>query len=436
MCRKQIEGYEQLQRAIEDFSANSPMLTGAAYDSAKGFFTSVLQPLAQGGILLSEAVMEACQKFPEEYIAQVDSGDLRESDLREKIAQVDRLTSELAEMNDRLHGMLFQQQQEGALDGSIASKMSSNQSLMATYQTARRKLQEKLDDLLSFNERSPAIFSEISTLEEAVSKGGKLAKGSWDSSLSQFRMPKSENMEWAATIKKRWESYVERQTIEDVLEIKQIQLPSGEIIYTVYKNGELDKDATNELTVELAKEDSKSFKAFIAGAGYQVLENNGVKALLESVFGEREVNDSLKQNKGYNKGVFVGDLFSLVQSGAEFIGGTLWFIGGSGGSLALAPVTGGASAGAIPAVSASTLAIWAHATAVGGMSIQNIISGGNYDNSSNAVGNMDDFFEGEFGSELKGNLSKNGKRVDGQQVYKVDNKKLKELGLKKETNYI
>ncbi|MGX7419695.1 hemagglutinin [Carnobacterium gallinarum] len=44
---------------------------------------------------------------------------------------------------------------------------------------------------------------------------------------------------------------------------------------------------------------------------------------------------------------------------------------------------------------------------------------------------MDEFFEGEFGSELKGNVSKNGKRVDGQQVYKVDNKKLKELGLKK-----
>ncbi len=80
--------------------------------------------------------------------------------------------------------------------------------------------------------------------------------------------------------------------------------------------------------------------------------------------------------------------------------------------------TGGASTGAIPAVSASTLAIWGHAAAVGGMSIQNIMSGGNYDNTSNAVGNMDVFFEGEFGSELKGNLSKNGKRVDGQQVYK------------------
>ncbi|MGX7419697.1 hypothetical protein ACWOFR_12950 [Carnobacterium gallinarum] len=35
---------------------------------------------------------------------------------------------------------------------------------------------------------------------------------------------------------------------------------------------------------------------------------------------------------------------------------------------------------------------------------------------------MDEFFESEFGSELKGKISKNGKRVDGQNVYKVDNK--------------
>ncbi len=381
LCRQQMQGYEQLQRAIDSFVLNSPMLTGAAYDSAKQFFVTVLKPLAQGGILLSESVMEACHKFPDEYVAQVDSGDLKESDLREKIAQIDRLTSELFELNERLHGMLFRQQQEGTLDGSIASKMSSNQSLMATYQGARRKLQEKLDDLLSFNERSPAIFSEITALESAVSKGGKLANSSWDSSLSQFRIPKAENMEWAATIKERWKGYVERRTIEDEIEIKQVQLPNGEIIYTVYKNGELDTEATNELAVELAKEDSKSLKAFFAGAGYQVLENNGVKALLDSVFGEREVNESLKQDKGYNRGVFVGNLFSLVQSGAEFIGGTLWFIGGTGGSVALAPATGGASTGAIPAVSATTLAIWAHASAVGGMSIQNIMSGGGYGNS-------------------------------------------------------
>ncbi|MGX7418831.1 hypothetical protein ACWOFR_08470, partial [Carnobacterium gallinarum] len=87
----------------------------------------------------------------------------------------------------------------------------------------------------------------------------------------------------------------------------------------------------------------KSMNAFLAGAGYQVLENNGVKALLDFVFGERELEDSVKQHKGYNEGVFTGNLLSLLQSGAEFIGGGLWLLGGTSGSLALAPATGGSS---------------------------------------------------------------------------------------------
>lgn len=35
---------------------------------------------------------------------------------------------------------------------------------------------------------------------------------------------------------------------------------------------------------------------------------------------------------------------------------------------------------------------------------------------------MDEFFETEFGSELKNNTTKTNKRVDGQSVYKVDKK--------------
>ncbi|MGX7419699.1 hypothetical protein ACWOFR_12960, partial [Carnobacterium gallinarum] len=81
---------------------------------------------------------------------------------------------------------------------------------------------------------------------------------------------------------------------------------------------------------------------------------------------------------GYNEGVFTGNLLSLLQSGAEFIGGGLWLLGGTSGSLALAPATGGSSVSAIPAISGSTLAIWTHAAAIGGMSIQNIMSGNGY----------------------------------------------------------
>ncbi len=191
MCQKQIQGYEELQRAIDSFVLTSPMLTGATYDSAKQFFISVLQPLSRGGILLSEAVMEACQKFSEEYLANVDSGDLKESDLREKIARINRLTAELSELQDRLHSLLFRQQQKGTLDGSIASRMSSNHSLMATYEQVKRKLQEKLDDLLEFNATSPMIFSKINALKAAVTAGTELANGSWNSNLSRFVTPPS-----------------------------------------------------------------------------------------------------------------------------------------------------------------------------------------------------------------------------------------------------
>lgn len=58
-------------------------------------------------------------------------------------------------------------------------------------------------------------------------------------------------------------------------------------------------------------------------------------------------------------------------------------------------------------------------------------NGHSYKPDNKAVANMNEFFETEFGSNIKGNVSKNGKMVDGQQVYKVDNKQLKKYGLKK-----
>ncbi|OEG23490.1 hypothetical protein BCR24_11425 [Enterococcus ureilyticus] len=43
---------------------------------------------------------------------------------------------------------------------------------------------------------------------------------------------------------------------------------------------------------------------------------------------------------------------------------------------------------------------------------------------------MDEFFVTDFGFDFKTNTSKTKKRVDGQNVYKVGNKNLKEYGLK------
>ncbi|WP_314066076.1 T7SS effector LXG polymorphic toxin [uncultured Vagococcus sp.] len=265
ICRQQKQGYEQLQRAINDFVVGSPQLQGAAYDSAKQFFSTVLIPLSKGGILLSEAVMEACQKFPEEYMAAVDSGDLRESDLREKIEQLNRQMSELSDLNDRLQSMLFRQQQDGALDGSIASRMSGAHSLMATYGRAKQKLQEKLDKLLEFNGRSPDIFAEIEGLKQVVKTGTGVASSSWNSSVGTFSIPKLDKMSWAKDVNTLWQ---ERLVLKTEVRVTSHQTNSkvGVIyLYEVYVDGVYDDQKTQNyiamrnklLTSEYAEELTK-----------------------------------------------------------------------------------------------------------------------------------------------------------------------------------
>ncbi|MBO0471804.1 hypothetical protein JZO66_14690 [Enterococcus sp. DIV0242_7C1] len=367
--RHKQKGIKNYKKAITDFVVGSPFLTGKAYDSAKAYFNTVLYPLAQGGILLSEAVEQAVKKFPEEYISQVDSGDLKQSELEENIRKADQLLSQAENIRRELHS-------SKTPDATKAFQLLGNAALIGMYSATKQKLEEQLQKLLAFNGSSSSIFSEIASLQQAVNQGLAQANTAWNGATGTFIVPK--NLSWKNTISAKWAEYEERHA--DNLEVKKVTLQNGETFYEVYRNGKLDKDATNELAVEIAKDDLKSLKSFLAGASYQVLENNGVKALLDGLFGERDVKDSLQQHKGYNEGVFVGNLLGVFQAGAEYVGGAMWLFGGTAGSLVTAPATGGASLGAIPAVGANTLGVWAHATAVGGMSVQNIMSGDNYSN--------------------------------------------------------
>lgn len=56
----------------------------------------MLIPLVKAGILLSEAVSEACQKFVDEYQGTVDRGELDSDILEEKIWLLDVRISHLA----------------------------------------------------------------------------------------------------------------------------------------------------------------------------------------------------------------------------------------------------------------------------------------------------------------------------------------------------
>lgn len=198
MCKSQIEGYNELQKAITDFVIASPFLTGKAYDSAKAYFQSILYPLAQGGILLSEAVERAVKKFPEEYIAQVDSGDLKQSELEEKIRQADRLLSQAEDIRSILTS-------SKTPDITKSFQLTANSMLIGMYSVAKQKLEEQLRKLLEFNASSPVIFSEISSLQSAVNQGLAQTKTAWNGTTGTFTVPK--DLSWKNTITAKWEKY-------------------------------------------------------------------------------------------------------------------------------------------------------------------------------------------------------------------------------------
>ncbi|MBC1805934.1 hypothetical protein HCJ40_02730 [Listeria sp. FSL L7-0993] len=193
MCKQQIEGYEAVQTAINDFVLNAPFLTGKAYDSAKSYYSSVLFPLARGGVLLSEAVEQAVKKFPENYIIQVDSGNLKQSELEEKIQQANRLLNQAENIRSELM----------SVDTPTFIKtfqLASNTMLIGIYSNVKNDLEEKLRKLLTFNANSPSIFSEINSLQQAVNQGLAQTKTAWNVMTGTFSVPSANELGWATFI--------------------------------------------------------------------------------------------------------------------------------------------------------------------------------------------------------------------------------------------
>ncbi|MEY8462310.1 hypothetical protein [Streptococcus merionis] len=66
-----INAYKSIQDSLRGF-INNNSLQGQTYQTAKSYSNQVLMPLLKGGILLDEAIKEACAKLPSEYRSQVD----------------------------------------------------------------------------------------------------------------------------------------------------------------------------------------------------------------------------------------------------------------------------------------------------------------------------------------------------------------------------
>ncbi|EOL42444.1 hypothetical protein RV11_GL001994 [Enterococcus phoeniculicola] len=255
MCREQIQSYQSLQKAISQFTLTTPNLKGATYDSAKAYFSNVLYPLAQGGMILSEAVEKAVSAFPEEYLSQVDSIDLKQSELEEQIREINRLLNEAREIRTQLMST--------ATGETSLFQLGSNLVVIGMYTDVKKKLEEKLRKLLLFDARSTLIFLEIDSLRKAVAKGIEQTKTAWNGATGTFTVPN--DLSWKTTIQEKWTTYeMEKEPEIDIREEVYPNGPNGDIvIYNVYVNGVYDDKQSNELNTMIAKNQLKEGLHFV-----------------------------------------------------------------------------------------------------------------------------------------------------------------------------
>ncbi|MBC1514846.1 EndoU domain-containing protein [Listeria immobilis] len=296
VCQQHLEGYEAIQQAISQFTLE-PFLKGKAYDSAKAYYSTVLYPLVQGGILLTEATEEAVKKFPERYQSEVDSGDLKQSELEEQIRRVNELIHQANDLENQVR-----QSPLSETDQQI--QLQLNQALLEAYQTSKQELEEKLQKLIAFHTSSPRIFSEIAHLKQAIDQGLAQTKTAWNPTSGTFMIPSQEKLAWANTIR-AFQQKKEAQEEPDTTgrTYTRIDVGNGTYIWAWSKDGRTLTQDDIQFTIKHDKWAGKD-----GGLGKMLAQAEAMKA-------EAKDFDPVKAIKE------IADLFTPIGDGARVVTG-------------------------------------------------------------------------------------------------------------------
>ncbi|MBP1046608.1 hypothetical protein I6N96_09940 [Enterococcus sp. BWM-S5] len=173
-------------------------LSGETYKSAKRYFTAVYPPISSALILVGESMIEAHTKFPEEFQAMVDTCDVEEDRLKAQIQQGQNLLKSYAEV--------------------LNKEEKTNQRMEQAYMRMQEgigKLEEKLNDLYSFDAKSTGIFSEVEANLDNLEQGLSAIENctAWNPSTGTFDISKL-NLSWTKPINEAWREREERNKQE------------------------------------------------------------------------------------------------------------------------------------------------------------------------------------------------------------------------------
>ncbi|MBL1227063.1 HNH endonuclease [Enterococcus sp. BWR-S5] len=209
MTEKEVQGYEAVLQSLNQFLSAEDLQTDA-YNNGKAFFSGVLIPTVQAGILVSEAVGSAAQKFVTEYQAKVDPSDLKSEELEEKIQKLDTQIQHLEHLTTTMN--------KSDASESIKSTALLHQKMQMNCLTnAKKVLQETLDKLKLFHAESPAIFSEIAALEAAAKQGASQAKAGFNG--QKFIMPT--DLAWKSVVATKWKEYQDDKANNEFNKLKE-----------------------------------------------------------------------------------------------------------------------------------------------------------------------------------------------------------------------
>ena len=289
---------------------------------------------------MDEAITSACAKLPSEYRNHVDSMDLRESELVEKINRADRLIG-------RYVDLIYLEYRKDTPNYPYISNLRSGEILQ---RRVKSQLEDKLRKLREYNTVSSKFFSDVPQLSNAINTALRQTRTSWDSSSQTFVIPSSKELEWAKTVGEKWEKRIinsEKNLYERFKEIMDTDaakrlsqvlslLPNKftesvlksdgfwEILYAVEKSGAKGYKAVDLILERLAKYEGLGKNSIILSKLVEYTENIAtpvetlVRKGLEKVTGISSFGDYI--TKGSEVTGLIGKGMNHFSKGAKLFG--------------------------------------------------------------------------------------------------------------------
>lgn len=186
--------YNNLHGTLVQFSYSSPFLSGVTYDSAKNYSQKILIPLIKAGMLLDEAVKESCESFTKKYREEVDTVDLRESDLLDKIDRAEAFANQSRD----LMSLEFRNEYPNA------TYLRNLQRIEDNHLETKRLLEEKLAKLRAFNSNSRTVFAKVDEIYQLIQKGINEATHSWSEVGRSYLLNEKAIETWMESINQHW----------------------------------------------------------------------------------------------------------------------------------------------------------------------------------------------------------------------------------------